>query len=230
LLNGVLHGRAEMEDRLEAIAQCYELGEFVDAPRRAYSSSMQLRLGSAIERICCRVMALDEHGGARLLDGGGRDEPQMTRPEQALAHARAEAARKRAAGGYARAGAAALDDSIVSGPPSPELLSRWAVVEGDARLLYSTRRAGGPVTVLKRLIVRLLRQYLADVESRQTRFNIALLAGMHEHERRIGALERAADAGAADARPGRPTAGPRAPARPAAPGESPGGGSTDVPD
>ena len=153
----------------------------------------------------------------------------MTRPEQALAHARAEAARKRAAGGYTKAGAAALDDSIVSGPPSPELLSRWAVVEGDPRLLYSTRRAGGPITALKRLIVRLLRQYFADVESRQTRFNIALLAGMHELEGRIGALERAAEAGAADARPGRPVGGPPAPARPAVTGERPGGGSTDVP-
>lgn len=136
-------------------------------------------------------------GGARPPDRGDKDEPQVTLPEQALAHARAEAARKRAAGGYPKAGAAALDDSIVSGAPSPELLTRWAVVEGDPRLLYSTRRAGGPVTVLKRLILRLLRQYLADVESRQTRFNIALLASVQDLQRRVGRLEEVADGQAA---------------------------------
>ena len=117
----------------------------------------------------------------------------MTAPEDALEHARAEAARKRAAGGYAKAGAGALDDSIVSARPSVELLSRWAVIEGDPELLYSTRRAGAPVTALKRLLVRLLRQYLVEVEARQTRFNIALLASVQDLERRTEVLERAAD-------------------------------------
>lgn len=116
----------------------------------------------------------------------------MTRPEDALEHARAEAARKRAAGVYGEPGPGALDESIVSGRPSAELLSRWAVVEGDPRLLYSTRRAGGPITALKRGLIRLLRQYLADVESRQTRFNIALLASVQDLERRVERLEEAA--------------------------------------
>lgn len=117
----------------------------------------------------------------------------MTLPEEALALARAEAARKRAAGGYANSGSAALDGSIVSARTSFELLSSWAVIQGEPELLYSTRRAGAPVTALKRLIVRLLRQYLVEVEARQTRFNIALLASMQELERRITVLERRTD-------------------------------------
>ena len=135
----------------------------------------------------------------------------MTAPEDALERARAEAARKRAAGGYAQAGAAALDESIVSARPSIELLSRWAVIQGDPELLYSTRRAGAPVTALKRLIVRLLRQYLVEVEARQTRFNIALLASVQDLERRIGALERGANGATADV------------------DEAPGAGFTDAP-
>ena len=122
----------------------------------------------------------------------------MTRPEDALEHARAEAARKRAAGEYAAVGAAALDDSIVSARPSIELLSRWAVIEGDPQLLYSTRRAGAPITTLKRMIVRLLRQYLVEVEARQTRFNIALLASVQELEARVARLEQAAGPAAED--------------------------------
>lgn len=122
----------------------------------------------------------------------------MTCPEDALEHARAEAARKRAAGGYGEAGAGGLDESIVSTRPSIELLSRWAVIEGDPELLYSTRRAGAPVTALKRMLVRLLRQYLIEVEARQTRFNIALLASVQELERRVERLEAAGGAAADD--------------------------------
>ena len=153
----------------------------------------------------------------------------MTRPEDALAHARAEAARKRATGDYPKAGAAALDGSIVSARPSIELLSDWAVIEGDPELLlYSTRRAGAPVTALKRMIARLLRQYAVEVEARQTRFNIALLANVQELERRIGALERAAQGRAADSGRAGPAAGPSAtPARPAATREEPRGSSAD---
>jgi hypothetical protein len=123
----------------------------------------------------------------------------VTRPEDALAHARAEAARKRAEGGYAKAGAAALQESIVSPRPSIELLSRWAVIQGDPELLYSTRRAGAPVTAIKRLLVRLLRQYLVEVEARQTRFNIALLASVQDLERRIAAIEKRPSGGRTNA-------------------------------
>jgi ABC-type polysaccharide/polyol phosphate transport system ATPase subunit len=62
-LNGALHGfgRAEMEDRLDAIVEFSELGEFVDAPVRAYSSGMQLRLGfSIVAHLDADVMLIDE--------------------------------------------------------------------------------------------------------------------------------------------------------------------------
>jgi ABC-type polysaccharide/polyol phosphate transport system ATPase subunit len=63
LLNGALHGfgRAEMEDRLEAIVDFSELGEFIEAPVRAYSSGMQLRLGfSIVAHLDADVMLIDE--------------------------------------------------------------------------------------------------------------------------------------------------------------------------
>ncbi len=116
----------------------------------------------------------------------------MTSPEEAEAVA-AEAARlRRAAGGYAGLDArGALDESIVAGEPSRELLSRWAVIEIEPdEVLYSTRPAGAPITWAKRLLVRLLRQYLVELEARQTRFNIALLERLGSLEQRVEALER----------------------------------------
>jgi hypothetical protein len=116
----------------------------------------------------------------------------MTRPEDAADRAREAAARKRAAGGYSASPLEGLDESIVSARPSVELLSRWAVIEVEPEVLYSTRRAGAPVTALKRLLLRLLRQYHVEAESRQTRFNIALLTSVQELERRVRRLEEAA--------------------------------------
>ena len=109
----------------------------------------------------------------------------MSTPEETGARARKEAERRRAAGGYAGVGSSgALDESIVHGAPSRELLAQWAVVEIDTdEILYSTRRAGAPITFLKRMLVRLLRQYFVELEARQTRFNIALLE-------RLDALEK----------------------------------------
>ena len=109
----------------------------------------------------------------------------MSTPEDAAERARAEAERRRAAGGYAGVGAAGpLDESIVHGAPSRELLAQWAVIEIDAdEVIYSTRTGGAPITFFKRLLVRLLRQYFVELEARQTRFNIALLE-------RLDALER----------------------------------------
>lgn len=110
----------------------------------------------------------------------------MSTPEDAEREAREEAQRRRAAGGYAGVGGAgALDESIVHGAPSRELLAQWAVIEIDAdEILYSTRRGGAPITWFKRLLVRLLRQYFVELEARQTRFNIALLERLDALERR----------------------------------------------
>lgn len=112
----------------------------------------------------------------------------MTLPEAALSRARAEAARRRAAGGYsAPPGGAQLDPSIVAGDPTREQLAEWAVIDIDPEeVLYSTR-AGAPLTLVKRVLVRLLRQYFVELEARQTRFNIALLTHLDALEqRRVG--------------------------------------------
>jgi len=113
------------------------------------------------------------------------------RPEDALEHARAEAARKRTAGGYREDSAAVqeLEDAI-AGPVTPEQLREWALIDVDTSLLRSTRRAGAPVTGLKRLLLRLLRQYTNELEAQQTRFNVGVLARLEEIDARLAELER----------------------------------------
>ena len=116
----------------------------------------------------------------------------MTTPEEALERARAEAASRRLGGGYRGVEpGGVLDETFTSGTPSTELLSEWAVIEVDDSTLYSTRRGGAPVTALKRLLLRLLRQYLVEVEARQTRFNIAILSTVRDLEQRVEGLEAA---------------------------------------
>ncbi len=112
------------------------------------------------------------------------------RPEDASAHARAEAERKRAAGAYREDCAAVreLEDAI-TGPVTPQQLREWALIDVDASLVRSTRRAGAPVTGFKRLLLRLLRQYTNELEAQQTRFNVAMLARVEELEARIAAAE-----------------------------------------
>ena len=110
----------------------------------------------------------------------------MTNPDEALDAARRAAKARRDAGGYAGVGGAgALDASILDGEPSRELLAEWAVIDLDPdEFVYSTRSAGAPVTALKRVLVRLLRQYFVELEARQTRFNIAVLARLDALEER----------------------------------------------
>ena len=119
----------------------------------------------------------------------------MTRPEDALARAQQSAAEKRSRGGYAGLGAGpdALNATILGGQAPAELLSEWAVIEIEPDLLYSTRRAGAPITALKRLLLRLMRQHLVELEARQTRFNLGVLAAVQELESRIESLEREAE-------------------------------------
>jgi hypothetical protein len=73
------------------------------------------------------------------------------------------------------------------------LLREWAVIEVAPDTLRSTRRVGAPVTALKRLMLRLLRQYTAELEARQTRFNLALLARLEALERRAAEGEGAGE-------------------------------------
>lgn len=109
----------------------------------------------------------------------------MSTPEEAADWAAREAERRRADGGYAGVGrSGALDESIVHGVPSRELLAEWAVIEIDRdEIIYSTRPAGAPITFFKRLLARLLRQYFIELEAHQTRFNIALLERLDQLER-----------------------------------------------
>jgi len=107
-------------------------------------------------------------------------------PEEAVEHARAEARRKRAEGRYPEPGPGALESSI--GEPGLDDLERWARVHASSEP-YSTRRLGGIVVAVKRLLLRLLRQQLAELEAQQTRFNVAVV----EHLRR---LERERSGGA----------------------------------
>ena len=126
----------------------------------------------------------------------------MTLPEDALVKAQQAAAEKRARGGYADPGegADALDATIVAARAPAELLGEWAVIEIEPELLYSTRRAGAPITALKRLLLRLMRQHLVELEARQTRFNLGVLAAFQELEKRVEGLERSAS-GPAGAEP-----------------------------
>jgi hypothetical protein len=73
-------------------------------------------------------------------------------------------------------------------------LAAWAVIEPDEAEVYSTRRLGAPITALKRLLIRLLRQYLAEVTGQQSRFNANLVAHLIGLEERVRELEEVAAA------------------------------------
>jgi hypothetical protein len=116
----------------------------------------------------------------------------VTRPEEALEKARAAAAQARAQGGY-------LDDlrGLEVEPTDAVTIDRlleWALIEPDPRLVRSTRALGAPITWMKRLLVRMLRQHLAQIVSQQSRFNIQLTAFVAELEDRVTRLERMAEA------------------------------------
>jgi hypothetical protein len=101
----------------------------------------------------------------------------------------AEAERRAAATGYEDLSGFELEPGE---DLSLESLQRWALIEVDAEeTVYSTRRLGAPITALKRGLVRMLRQYLNEATSQQTRFNVHLLAYVASLEDRINALEDA---------------------------------------
>jgi hypothetical protein len=114
----------------------------------------------------------------------------MTEPEQALARARASVESMRAAGAYRDDLAGfRIEPADVVGVPQ---LIEWALIEPDAANLYSTRRLGAPITFIKRLLLRGLRQYLGEIIAQQTRFNIHLTAYVNQLTERVEALERGA--------------------------------------
>ncbi len=111
----------------------------------------------------------------------------MSAPEDAVARARAAAAEMRAGGAYGEA------RPVRGGPPPPELADRrlyqWAFIEPDIRQVRSTRRFGGPMTAVKRGLLRLLAQYHGQLLGEQTRFNAALVGYVRRLEARIAELE-----------------------------------------
>jgi hypothetical protein len=111
----------------------------------------------------------------------------VTRPEDALDSARAAAAEMRARGAY-------TDDlrGFEIEPAervTPERLLEWALVEPDESEVYSTRRLGAPITWIKRLLLRALRQYHGQLLAEQARFNLQLTVYVSELESRVRELE-----------------------------------------
>jgi hypothetical protein len=109
-------------------------------------------------------------------------------PEEALAEARARSA---AAGpgddGPEQVGAREDPRHV-----SLRRLTEWAVIEPEEADVYSTRRWGAPITAIKRLLIRLMRQYLFQISGQQTRFNVYALGELMALQERVRALEQAA--------------------------------------
>ena len=96
----------------------------------------------------------------------------------------------------ARAAAAERDDPLPPGMSieptervSIEQLMEWANIEPDVDLMRSTRKLGAPITWVKRQLIHILRQYLRELQSQQTRFNLNLVIRVAELEDRVTRLE-----------------------------------------
>jgi hypothetical protein len=122
-------------------------------------------------------------------------------PEEALAEARARAA---AAGSDAAPGLEPLADPR---EVSLKRLTEWAVIEPEEAEVYSTRRLGAPITAVKRVLIRLMRQYLFQISGQQTRFNVYALGELTALQERVKALEQAAQDAGARPRPDDETTG-----------------------
>ncbi len=85
-------------------------------------------------------------------------------------------------------------DVEMEAPNQLRRLAQWAIIAPDDGLVYSTRRLGQPITGVKRLLIHLLRQYIDQLGSQQSRFNAQLAAHMVGLEERVRELEAALDA------------------------------------
>jgi hypothetical protein len=109
----------------------------------------------------------------------------VKQPEEALAAARRAAA---AAGDGPEVVPWTLEDPALS----TTRLVEWAILAPEQARVYSTRRYGQPITLVKRGLVRLLRQYLNEVNAQQSRFNALVAAHVVRLEQRVEELERRA--------------------------------------
>jgi hypothetical protein len=105
-------------------------------------------------------------------------------PEEALAAARERAASSPAEPGD---GGPNVEEARAA---SLRRLAAWAIIEPDEAEVYSTRRFGGPVTAVKRVLIRLLRQYLVQMSAQQSRFNAEVAAHVMALEERVSELEQ----------------------------------------
>jgi hypothetical protein len=121
-------------------------------------------------------------------------------PEEALAAARRQAEGRRAAQPDPAAAPSRPDMPEDPRDASLKQLTKWALIEPEELEVYSTRRFGAPITALKRLLIRLLRQYLLQVNAQQSRFNAAMVAHLVAMDERLQVLEQAR-AGAAQQDP-----------------------------
>ena len=101
-------------------------------------------------------------------------------PREAVELARTRAAAARAAGRYVES----ADPGGLRVAPT-DRISTEQLME-DVR---STRALGAPITFFKRLVFRVLRQYFAQLESQQTRFNLHVMVRVAELEDRLAQLE-----------------------------------------
>ena len=126
----------------------------------------------------------------------------MKDPRDALEAARREAA------AAPDAGAQAAPWSVERTPVTMKQLMEWAIIEPETSDVYSTRRFGQPITAFKRLLIRLLYQYLGQMSAQQSRFNAHIVARVLHLEERVRALEEAVPAPSGSAAPGRSRPGP----------------------
>ena len=110
------------------------------------------------------------------------------KPEQAAAAARAGAAEQRARGAYSD-DLRAVELQPAGERVTSDQLMEWALIEPDTELVVSTRRWGAPISWFKRVLLHVMRQYLGQIESQQTRFNVHLLARVVEQEERLSVME-----------------------------------------
>jgi hypothetical protein len=103
------------------------------------------------------------------------------RADDAAAAAREAAARGRAEGRYPPTAGSRQPAADGAGPDLAKL-RQWALIEVDSELVHSTRKGGAPITWLKRMLMRLLRQYTTELEAQQTRFNVAVVAYLESLE------------------------------------------------
>ena len=115
----------------------------------------------------------------------------MTSPEDALEAARAAASARREAG-EDPASATAMS-RLSEAPPDYRQLLEWALADPDLDQVRSTRRWGAPITAVKRILLRLLAQYHAQVLAEQARLNLNLVHYVGSLERRIERLEQERD-------------------------------------